>query len=274
MQKVVAVHDLSCVGRCSLTVVLPILSALGLQVCPLPTAVLSTHPAGFKNVVCQEMTGQMRQFSQQWQENQLEFDCVYTGFLASSEQIQVTKNIIRQFAQQDKTILVDPVMGDDGQAYSLTTPELIEEMRSLVAQASIITPNYTEACFLLQRPYLGNKVQSAQLLPWLVELANLGPQQVVITGIPQGEDVVTLAYERVHQCFYRYANRRVGGKYPGTGDLFASILLGRLLGGMGLGLAIQAAGDFVAQAITSTRELGLPVREGVAFEALIQQLND
>ena len=273
LKKVVAIHDLSCVGRCSLSVVIPLLSVMGIQACPLPTAVLSSHPGGFQNVVCKNMTEEMNAFSGQWKENKLEFDCIYSGFLASVEQIDITKKFIKDFAGRGNLVLVDPVMGDDGEPYSLTTPELIAHMRVLVAEANIITPNYTEACFLLKKKYEGNDVNWRSLLSWLPELAALGPEKVVITGIPDGENLINLGYEKSLDCFYIVPNRRIGERYPGTGDIFASVLLGKLLGQEGLGLALHKAAAFVAEAIAVTKDLNLPVREGLAFEQVIEQVN-
>ena len=274
LKKVVAIHDLSCVGRCSLTVVIPLLSVMGVQACPLPTAVLSSHSGGFQNVVCKNLTEEIKLFSEQWEMNKLEFDCVYSGFMASVDQIGITKEVIKRFTNKESLVMVDPVMGDEGKPYSLITPELINNMRTLVAEADIITPNYTEACFLLKKEYKGNDVDWRDLLPWLPELAAMGPEKVVITGIPDGEKLVNLGYEKSTGCFYIGSNSRIGERYPGTGDIFASVLLGKLLWQEGFGVALSKAGEFVAEAIAATRELNLPVREGLAFEQVIEQVNN
>ena len=273
LKKVAAIHDLSCVGRCSLTVVIPLLAAMGVQACPLPTAVLSSHSGGFQKVVCKNLTEEMKLFSEQWEMNKLEFDCIYSGYLASVEQIEITKNFIRKFINKGNLILVDPVMGDEGKPYSLITPELIANMRTLIAEADIITPNYTEACFLLKKDYQDKDVNWRDLLPWLTELAEMGPERVVITGIPDKSKLVNLGYERSTGSFFVASNERLGERYPGTGDIFASVLLGRLLCEEGFGTALYKAGNFVAEAIAATQELDLPVREGLAFEHVIEQLN-
>ena len=176
LKKVAAIHDLSCVGRCSLSVVIPLLSAMGVQACPLPTAVLSSHSGGFHDVVCKNLTEEMKLFSEQWEMNKLEFDCVYSGFLASVEQIEITKEFIRKFTNEESLVLVDPVMGDEGKPYSLITSELIANMRTLIAESDIITPNYTEACFLLKKEYQGSDINWRELMPWLTELAEMGPE--------------------------------------------------------------------------------------------------
>lgn len=273
LKKVVAIHDLSCVGRCSLSVVIPLLSAMGVQACPLPTAVLSSHSGGFQDVVCKNLTEEMKLFSEQWEMNKLEFDCIYSGFLASVEQIEITKEFIRKFTNEESLVLVDPVMGDEGKPYSLITSELIANMRTLIAESDIITPNYTEACFLLKREYQGSEVNWRELLPWLTELAEMGPERVVITGIPDKDKLLNLGYEKNTGSFFIASNERIGERYPGTGDIFASVLLGRLLCEEGFGTALHKAGNFVAEAIASTQELNLPVREGLAFEHVIEQVN-
>ena len=273
LKKVVAIHDLSCVGRCSLSVVIPLLSAMGVQACPLPTAVLSSHSGGFQDVVCKNLTEEMKLFSEQWEMNKLEFDCIYSGFLASVEQIEITKEFIRKFTNEESLVLVDPVMGDEGKPYSLITSELIANMRTLIAESDIITPNYTEACFLLKREYQGSDVNWRELLPWLTELAEMGPERVVITGIPDKDKLLNLGYEKNTGSFFIASNERIGERYPGTGDIFASVLLGRLLCEEGFGTALHKAGNFVAEAIAATQELNLPVREGLAFEHVIEQVN-
>ncbi|MGL5207495.1 MAG: pyridoxamine kinase [Acidaminococcaceae bacterium] len=273
LKKVVAIHDLSCVGRCSLSVVIPLLSAMGVQACPLPTAVLSSHSGGFKDVVCKNLTEEMQLFSEQWEINKLEFDCVYSGFLASVEQIEITKDFIRKFSKEESLVLVDPVMGDEGKPYSLITAEIIENMRTLIAESDIITPNYTEACFLLKKDYQGGDVNWRELMPWLIELAEMGPQRVVITGIPDKDMILNLGYEKSTGSFFIASNKRFGDRYPGTGDIFASVLLGRLLCEEGFGTALYKAGDFVAEAIEATQKLNLPVREGLAFEYVIESVN-
>ena len=246
---------------------------MGVQACPLPTAVLSSHSGGFQDVVCKNLTEEMKLFSEQWEMNKLEFDCVYSGFLASVEQIEITKEFIRKFTNEESLVLVDPVMGDEGKPYSLITAELIENMRTLIAESDIITPNYTEACFLLKKEYQGSDINWRELMPWLTELAEMGPERVVITGIPDKDKLLNLGYEKSTGAFFMVSNQRIGERYPGTGDIFASVLLGRLLCAEGFGTALYKAGDFVAEAITATQELNLPVREGLAFEHVIEQVN-
>ena len=151
--RVAAVHDISCVGRCSLTTIIPVLSCMGIQVCPLPTAILSTHLGGFKDVAFVDCTEHIDKFSKHWQSENIKFNCIYSGFLASEDQIGVVEKFIEDFAYSHPLVLIDPVMGDEGKLYSVYNEKMQEAMKGLIAKADVITPNYTEACFLLGKQY-------------------------------------------------------------------------------------------------------------------------
>lgn len=272
MPRVAAVHDLSCFGRCSLTVIIPTLSCMGIQVCPLPTAILSTHLGGFKNVAFVDLTDQMADSFRHWQQENVTFDCIYSGFLASERQIDVVADFIDAFSPNRPLVLVDPVMGDKGKLYSVYTPRMQEQMHKLIQKADVITPNYTEACFLLGKPYEEDHVDPAALEDWLVALADLGPGRIVMTGIPQQEKLLNLGFERSTGRFWQVASPRIPVSYPGTGDIFASMLAGALLQQSSLPDAIQKAAGFVEQAIRITFDAGTPVREGVLLEKALAWL--
>ncbi|BBB90065.1 MAG TPA: pyridoxamine kinase [Methylomusa anaerophila] len=271
--RVAAVHDISCFGRCSLTVIMPILSCLGIQVCPLPTAILSTHLGGFKNVAFCDFTDRMPEFFHHWQQEGLAFDCIYSGFLASEEQIDVVSRFIDMFAGNNPLVLVDPVMGDEGKLYSVYTPKMQAHMQTLVRKADIITPNYTEACFLLGERYQDDRPDVDKLKQWLVRLADFGPAKVVMTGIPfVGEKIANMAYDRLEHSFYEVSSEYIRGQYPGTGDVFASVLAGSLLNGFSLPAAMKRAADFVALGIRTTFAAGTPAREGILLERALPWL--
>lgn len=270
--RIAAVHDISCVGRCSLTVIMPILSCMGVQVCPLPTAVLSTHLGGFSDVALSDFTSHIPRFFSHWQQQGITFDCIYSGFLASEQQIDVVSDFIDSFSANQPLILVDPVMGDHGKLYSMFTPKLQEQMRELIKRADIITPNYTEACFLLGEPYLEQIDDMSRLKDWLVRLAEFGPSTVVMTGVTNNDTVMTLGYDRSNGSFYEITNSLIPVRYPGTGDIFASVLVGALLRRAGLAEAIQQAVDFVTLCIEVTHQANTPAREGVLLETVLPQL--
>ncbi|EGO64898.1 pyridoxamine kinase [Acetonema longum] len=272
MPRIAAVHDLSCFGRCSLTVIIPTLSCMGIQVCPLPTAILSTHLGGFKNVAFADLTDHMGDSFRHWKMENISFDCIYSGFLASERQIDVVADFIDVFSKNRPMVLVDPVMGDKGKLYSVYTPRMQEHMRKLIQKADVITPNYTEACFLLEKPYEEDIAEPAALQDWLISLADLGPDKIVMTGIPQQEKLLNMGFERSTGRFWQVASPRIPVSYPGTGDIFASVLAGALLQQSSLSDAIQKAAGFVEQAIRITFAAGAPVREGVLLERALAWL--
>ena len=271
--RVAAVHDLSCIGRCSLTVIMPILSCMGIQVCPLPTAVLSTHLGGFGTTAFCDFTDHMPDFFQHWKREGITFDCIYSGFLASKQQIEVVNQFIEEFSQNSPLILVDPVMGDQGKLYSTYTPQMQEQMKTLIRKADIITPNYTEACFLLGEPYQLDHCDTAKMKKWLMRLADLGPSIVVMTGIPLNkEKIVNIGYDRKKGSYWEVSNDYIPAHYPGTGDAFASVLIGGLLKGDSLPSAMTQAADFVGMAIKGTFDAGTNPREGVLLETVLPWL--
>ena len=273
ISRVVAVHDISCFGRCSLTVIMPILSCMGIQVCPLPTAVLSTHLGGFGQPAFCDFTDHMPDFFQHWKREGITFDCIYSGFLASEQQIKVVCQFIEEFSQNTPLVLVDPVMGDEGKLYSTYTSHMQEQMKTLIRKADIITPNYTEACFLLGEPYQDDHCDIASMKKWLLALADMGPSMVVMTGIPWGKKkIVNLGYDRNKGSYWEVSNDYMPARYPGTGDVFASVLAGSLLKGDSLPIAMAQAADFVGLAIKKTFDAGTNPQEGVLLEAVLPWL--
>lgn len=273
VSRVAAVHDMSCFGRCSLTVIMPILACMGIQVCPLPTAILSTHLGGFGKPAFCDFTDHMPDFFQHWKREGITFDCIYSGFLASEEQIEVVCKFIDEFSIHDSLIMVDPVMGDDGKLYSTYTPHMQEQMKTLIKKADIITPNYTEACFLLGEAYQVDHCDTLRMQKWLMRLADLGPSMVVMTGIPCTTDkIITMGYDRNKDSHWEVSNDYIPAGYPGTGDVFASVLAGYLLKGVSLPMAMQQAADFVGMAIKETFTAGTNPREGVLLEKVLPWL--
>ncbi|MBC8530674.1 pyridoxamine kinase [Gehongia tenuis] len=266
IKKVAAIHDLSGFGRASLCTIIPILSTLGVQVCPLPTAVLSTHTGGFQHYSFLDLTDNMVEMIGHWKELGLRFECVYSGFLGSPRQIAVVADFIDHFGK-DNLVVVDPVMGDDGRLYSSMTEEMTRGMRGLVKKANIITPNFTEAAFLLGKD-VGLRPGPAELKDWLLALSDLGPETVVITSAPAESERSTavIAYDRRNETFWKVGCPYVPASYPGTGDAFASVLIGGLLGGDSLPVALDRAVQFIYQCIKASYGFDYPRREGVLLE--------
>lgn len=272
MKRVAAIHDLSCFGRGSLATAIPVLSGMGVQVCPLPTALLSTHTGGFENFSFLDLTDAMKKIIAHWKELHLTFDGIYSGFLGSPAQIGLVSEFIADFKRTGTLICVDPVMGDHGRMYSLYTDELIAGMRKLIGCAHVITPNLTEACLLAGVDY-NPRPDEKTLTKLAKELFLLGPASVVITGIEGESRMDTAVFEKGGADGpHILSTGRVEGDYPGTGDFFASLLVGEILRGKPLLTGVKRAAFLTAEVIEKTKSEKTPPREGLSFEERLSQL--
>ncbi len=272
--KAAAVHDLSGYGRASLSIALPVLATLGVQVCPLPTALLSTQTSGFTSYHYRDLTDDMYLILKHWKEIGLSLDAIYSGFLGSSRQISCVTEMIRSFASPEVLVVIDPVMGDEGTPYDPITPEHIEGMKHLISHADVITPNYTEAALLLGEPYR-ETVREEEVLTWLDRLRESGPSRVVITSVPvegMEKSCIVYASDANSGDAYRLVSRRLPAAYPGSGDMFASILTGSLLQDSDFLRASARAAEFVSKAIQAAIDDRVPEREGVLIEPILQEL--
>lgn len=271
--KVAAIHDMSGVGRCSMTVIMPVMSALGCQVCPLPTAILSNH-SEYNYFYFFDFTDHMGEYYSYWEKNNELFDCIYSGFIGSEKQINTMIEIIDKSKKQNNPlIVVDPVMGDHGKVYKTYTNEMIRKMSQLVRKADIITPNLTEAGLLLGEKYNGETINIEILKEYLNKLCSMGPNKVLITGITTDEG------EHINACYNKETNEYwkaefdfVDTRYPGTGDLFTSLFTAYLLNGKSLPKAMEAASIFVSKAVKATYDAKTPSSEGVIFEKIMREL--
>jgi len=277
--RAAVIHDLSGFGRCSLTEVIPILSVMGIQCCPLPTAFLSTHTGGFEGFTFLDMTEELPRAAAHWKSLGLRFQAIYSGFLGSERQIGIVADFIRAFREEDTLVVVDPVMGDDGQAYQTYTPAMCAGMARLAELADVITPNLTEAAFLLGRDY-GDLLDGGRALHdegALQELARAlslgGKRSVALTGaaLSPGQtgamcfDARTGRTAAVQAAF-------VAHPLHGTGDIFASVLTGGLMRGDSLEAAAARAVEFIHDCAVRTVEQDLSLQEGVDFEPLLGRL--
>lgn len=272
--RVAAVHDLSCFGRCSLTIVMPTLSAMGLQCCPVPTAILSTHTGGFTGNTFLDLSDEMAAITAHWQSLKLGFQGIYTGFLGSRRQIGLTESLIRTFRRDNTVVVVDPVMGDHGKPYRTYTPEMCQGVRELSRLADVIVPNRTEAAILLGRDYDEVTLDRQEdCRRWVEELSLQGRRSVVLTGVsPQPGRIGAACFDRSTGRTELVSAPQVEGSFHGTGDLFASVLTGALVQGRPLAAAAALAADFTARCAARTAAEGAPEPEGVDFEPLLWQL--
>ncbi|MBP1559652.1 MAG: pyridoxamine kinase [Oscillospiraceae bacterium] len=262
--KVAAIHDLSGIGRCSLSVILPTLSAQGIQVCPVPTAILSAHTGGFGDVVLRDLTDYISPALAHYKQLNYKFNCIYSGFLASTSQIDHCLEFFEYY--KDALKIVDPVMADHGKPYKTCTPELRSRMSELVAIADIITPNITEAAMLLGENPLQPDITMQRIKSFLVRLSELGPKIVVITSVFSDGKSYNVGYDREHSKFWRVPYSLINANYPGTGDVFASVLTGSILRGDSLPIAMNRATAFLELAIKTTYSYSTDTREGIMLE--------
>lgn len=257
-----------------MTVILPILSYMGVQGCPLPTSIFSNNTA-FPNFFMDDYTDRMEAYIENWDKIGLTFDGIATGYLGSVRQIDIVKRFIHDFSREDTLVVVDPVMGDHGRLYSAYTVELCKELGRLVALADIITPNLTEACYLTDQPYKETGWKRKELYEMARCLAAMGPSRVVITGIPQGEFIANYVYmeeegKEAQAGFIRI--HKAGAERCGTGDVFASIIAADAVNGVSFDRSVRKASGFVKKCITASIELETPPTDGVPFEEILYQL--
>ena len=273
--KVAAIHDLSGYGRGSLTTVIEVLATMGIQPCPLPTAILSTHTGGFKDYKFIDLTDELPEYIDHWNSLNLKFDAIYSGFLGSTKQVEIVIDFIKRFKREEQYVIIDPVLGDNGQTYDTFGLEMVEKMRSLVKQADIITPNITEAQFLLnEKENLIKTDETAK--KWLKKLSDFGPKMVIITSVPgykNKEKTSVLGYDKYDDRFWKVDCDYIPANFPGTGDLFTSILVGSILKGDSLPMAIDRAVQFISLAVRTTYGYDFPEREGVLLERILGNLN-
>lgn len=286
MKKIAVIQDLSGLGKCSLTAAIPVISVMGVQAVPLPTAVLSNQ-TGYPSYYCDDYTEHMEQIMTEWEKRKFSPDGIYTGFLADEEQADKILDFFQRFRTENTMVLVDPVMGDNGRAYGIYTEGLREKMLQLVGNAHVITPNLTEALLLLYGKE-GMEKRYASLLELdgrkrLEQIGKIGEQlkkeyglqAAVITGVESQAELCVhqmgnLVVENGHSswCFAP----KIGGSYSGTGDLFASVLSAGLVKEMAMMSCVELAVNFLSKAIAQTVQEGTDRNDGVCFEAYLGEL--
>ncbi len=268
-KKIAVINDLSGFGRCSIAVELPIISAMKIQCCFVPTAVFSNH-TGFQSFFLEDFTDKMRSYMDEWRKLELHFQGICTGFLGSPQQIAIVTDFLKDFKEKDTIVIVDPVMGDYGKMYPTYSMETCLKMRELIPLADIITPNLTEACILTGIPY--EEKWSRKKLLWLAEtLSAMGPEKVVITGIIQGEFIANYCYEKGAEPRI-FRTIKAGTQRSGTGDIFASIIAADAVNGTAFEQSVRKAGRFIKKCILKSIEMGIPLTDGVCFEEFLHTL--
>lgn len=291
-KKIAIINDISGYGRCSISVIQPIVSHLGVQGCPLPTAIFSNH-TGFPSFFREDFTEKMPLYINEWKKLDLQFDGIMTGFLGSAKQIGIVEQFIKDFRRPETIVLVDPVMGDNGHIYPTYTREMCEEMKKLLAYADIITPNLTEACFLTDTPYKESGWKHAELRIMAKQLMSMGARKIVITGIKMGEnyignvvattpdslnsntsDTQTAAPDaNLDSIEFEFQRQMIVEQTrSGTGDVFASVLGADAVNGIPFSRSVKRASHFVRHALIETLKTPGPTNTGIDFESTLWQL--
>lgn len=281
MKRIVSIQDISCVGKCSLKVALPLISAMGIETCIIPTAVLSTH-TGFKDYTFVDLTNEIRPIWEHWQQENIQFDAIYTGYLGSIYQIDLMLEFIDNFSHANTIKIIDPCMGDNGNFYKGFGQQYAQSMLTLCSKADIIVPNMTEASFLLDIPYQSMGYQWTDIQNILVKLSQLGAKKVVLKGVEFQHEpaeipsckgkIGIVSYDSTTNMFDYYFHEKQPRSFVGTGDIFASILTGAIVRGISLKDSYTLAGDFIVEAIKATIKRENSNWYGVDFETAIPYL--
>lgn len=271
MKRIVTIQDISCVGKCSLTVALPIISAMGIETAIIPTAVLSTHTM-FQGFTVKDLTDQIRPISKHWKNEGIGFDAVYTGYLGSFEQIDLMKEFFDDYKTEKNLVFVDPAMADNGKLYPAFNEEFAKYMGTLCAKADIIVPNITEASFMTGIEYK-EKYDEEYVKNMLLALADLGAGISILTGVSLEEGKTgVMGYDKKTGEFYSYSHKKHSRSYHGTGDIFSSTLLGGIMNGLSWKEAAVIAADYTSECIRITAEDPESNDYGVDFERVIPYL--
>ncbi|MDE5910397.1 MAG: pyridoxamine kinase [Lachnospiraceae bacterium] len=269
-KKIAAINDLTGFGRCALAVSIPVISHLKVQCCPVPTSILSNH-VGYQEYFFDDYTKKLPAYFAMWEKLDLKFDGIMSGFLGSSAQIALVEKFVGQFSKEGTIVIVDPVMGDHGKIAETYTEEMCCGMRRLVSLADIITPNLTEACKLTDTPYREKGWKKTELFAMAEKLRGMGPEKIVITGIPQGKFIANYMYQEKEEPVL-FRTYREGTERCGTGDLFASIIAADAVNGVSFVESVKKASLFVKKCIIRSMEMGVEQKNGVCFEEILHLL--
>ena len=268
-KKLAVINDFCGFGRRSLTVSIPIVSALKVQCCPVPTSVFSNHTA-YDSFFYTDYTEHMNSYIEEWKKLGLTFDGILTGFLGSPQQTEIVRHFLEYFKNEGTVTVVDPVMGDEGSLYTTYSPELAKQMKGLLAYADVLTPNLTEACILTDTVYRTN-MSNEELTEICEKLSHMGPKKIVISGLEREGRLINFVYE-AGSVPVEVAGPKIGPCRAGTGDVFSAIIAADAVNGIGFTESVSHAADFIAKALKRTDEIGLPKTDGICFEELLKEI--
>lgn len=277
-KRVAVINDLSGFGRCSLTVAIPILSALGIQACPIPTSIL-TNQTGFPSYKLWDIPNIFPTFIEEWKKNDVLLDGIYTGFISNASQLDQISELIKEFKNENTLLLVDPVMGDDGELYKIYDMEYCKKMYQFALKADIITPNLMELCLLTNTDYYSVVAKKDNESEYLAQVEKMtrrlyeeGIKTIVVTGIWSGKYIINAVYDSKGFRYFKSAS--FGGSFSGTGDIFSSVICGCLIRGIDIDHAIRICTSYLETAIRDTYADQIDRNEGIYFECHLNMLTD
>jgi len=270
-KKIALINDFSGFGRCSIAVEQPIISVMGVQCCPIPTAIFSNH-TGFPSFFRMDYTPYIERYIEEWKKLELQFKGIATGFLGSAEQIALVKLFLQDFKAADTAVVVDPVMGDYGKLYPSFPEELAVRMHELVPYADILLPNLTEACILTNTPYRTDFTES-ELNEICRALSDNGPAKIVISGISEEQKLGNYVWERGKEAFFIWVER-IGGYRSGSGDVFCAVIAADVVNGVPFSVSVKKAAAFISDAIRESCRMELPLTDGLAIENCLWKLGN
>ena len=269
MKKIAAINDLSGIGRCSLSVALPIISSLKVQCCPFPTSILSSQ-TGYPKFTFLDLTDEMTSYYKVWKDLNINFDCIYSGFLGSVNQIDIVYEFINE--NPNAFVVVDPIMGDNGELYPIFNKEYHIKMKELVKISNLTTPNLTEACFLTKRDLSKKNFTRNEIIEIAKDLSNLGPNKVIITGILEDNNISNLAYDKETDEIFFTSIKYNNCSYSGTGDIFTSILSAMICRGFDLKYCVETATNFIYKVVEYSSQFNSDRNDGIKFEQFLGDL--
>lgn len=274
INRVATIHDLCGIGKAALTNIMPVLATLGVEVCPIPTMILTSHTGGYNPSVL-KLDGYISRAMEHYKKINIDFKCIFIGYLGSNTCIEETLNLLKNIKKENSLIVLDPIFADNGRYYSNFDKSYSDELKKLIAYSNIITPNYTEACYLIEEEAKSD-VNEDVLLKICRRLYKLGSKDIVITSVPMAdkEEIGTAVYTGESDSLKIIVSNKLEKSYPGTGDVFTAVLIGMLLRNNSLLHSAQKACEFVEKCICESSKYDYPVKEGLMLERNLKYLND
>ena len=271
VRRVIAIHDLCGFGRAALMNIIPILSYKGIETCPVPPMVLSSHTGGFDKIAIQNLKGFMEKNLEQWKEIRFHADCIFTGYLGGIEEGEITKKFIKELKDNDTLVVVDPVFGDDNELYPNMDIRMVDLMKELIEYSDIITPNYTEANFLVNKKPIQNPTKE-DIKDLVEKLKELNIKKCIVTSVPSEDKLMTIYFDKNNQNYEYVINEKCQTSFIGTGDIFASALVANLLNDNSFSESVDKAVRFVVECIKYSSKFDYDRREGILLENCLHLL--